>query len=183
MEVIERQDSHTDAFSEEILGSITFDPLRIEILSQPETPQRQRFTLAHELSHHLLQHEKYLRREICQESDFCLEGGSWSQDSEVGRLEWQANYHASCLLLPRKQFLHAFSVVTAELGIVNKGFGPLFVDSQPCNVRNLYSVLRRLGAQFEVSRSVVRIRLEELRLLTYGSRPVRIAELLRDVWG
>ncbi|MEZ5125322.1 MAG: ImmA/IrrE family metallo-endopeptidase [Thermoleophilia bacterium] len=182
LELVEHPAGGREAFSEEVLGAISFDPLRIELFVRNQSPVRWRFTLAHELSHHILKHGEYMRREFCQESDFGLDGDTWTQASEVGRLEWQANYLAGCLLLPQEAFLSAFATVAGELGIVDKGFGALFVDSQPCNVQNLHVTLRRLAGLFDVSRAVVGIRLEGLGILKYGSRPIKLGDLLGDLW-
>ncbi|HRI38398.1 MAG TPA: ImmA/IrrE family metallo-endopeptidase, partial [Nitrospira sp.] len=58
----------------QVLGRITFDPPKIEIYHQANrSPGRLRFTLAHELAHHLLGHGKFLRREYCQDRDFSIE--------------------------------------------------------------------------------------------------------------
>ncbi len=58
----------------QVLGRITFDPPKIEVYRQVNhTPGRARFTLAHELAHHLLGHGKFMRREFCQNKDFAFE--------------------------------------------------------------------------------------------------------------
>lgn len=49
-------------------------------------------------------------------------------------MEIQANYLASCLLMPRERFRKAFYEQLQIRGVQNKGFGPLFVDTQKCNL-------------------------------------------------
>ncbi|MBT4101182.1 MAG: ImmA/IrrE family metallo-endopeptidase [Gemmatimonadetes bacterium] len=181
LRIVEQAPTKETVFSEEILGRITFDPPEITIYSHPDLPQRQRFTLAHELSHHLLEHGEYMRAELCQESDFERNESTGPQLTDVARLEWQANYVASCLLLPRQRFLEDFLSTTGDFGIANKGFGALFLDHQPCNVQAFHLVSRRLSSLYQVSKSVVRIRMEDLGLLKYGGGPRHISEVIEEL--
>jgi hypothetical protein len=47
----------------------------------------------------------------------------------------------------------------------NKGCGIIYVDSQPCNRHNYYRITDALKSIYQVSRSVVRIRLKKLGVL------------------
>jgi Zn-dependent peptidase ImmA (M78 family) len=148
------------------LGRIQFDPPCIEIFIQDEPHLgRDRFTLAHELAHYLLQHGNYICREICEESDFVLYRSGLDNGSDVARLEFQANYLASSLLLPRANFIADFWRLVRLLDIQDRGYGPLYVDSQTCNVENYMAVTGLLRGRYQVSRSSVRIRLIGLGLL------------------
>lgn len=162
-----------------VLGRITFDPGTIQIYKQ-ETPNlgRERFTLAHELAHHLLSHGEYLNRESCDGTDFVLERSAAVSGSDVARMEFQANYLAASLLMPRAHFVADFREVIRELNIPDKGFGALYVDSQPCNLQNYNSVTGRLMQRYSVSRTAAHIRLESVGLLQdvrhlSGLRPVQ----------
>lgn len=148
------------------LGCIQFDPLVIDVYEY-DTPNagRSRFTLAHELAHHLLGHGKYLVRESCDESDFVLQRRAIIDGSDIARMEFQANYFASSLLLPRIHIIEDFRRLAHELGIVDKGYGHLYVDDQLCNVQNYEIVTGHLMGKYSVSRAVARIRLEVLGLL------------------
>ena len=56
-----------------VLGRISFEPLVIEVYSGNSFHRgRERFTLAHELAHHLLDHGRHLVRESCDSNDFVL---------------------------------------------------------------------------------------------------------------
>jgi Zn-dependent peptidase ImmA (M78 family) len=148
------------------LGRITFDPLVIEVYSQESShPGRERFTLAHELAHHLLKHGKYLVHESCDESDFVLHRRSLVKGSDISRMEFQANFLASSLLMPRTNFIEDFRKIVSSLEIANKGFGALYVDNQPCNLRNYDLVTYQLMRNYGASRAAVSIRLESLNLL------------------
>lgn len=149
-----------------VLGRITFDPGIIQIYKQ-ETPNlgRERFTLAHELAHHFLRHGEYLNRESCDDTDFVLERSAAVSGSDVARMEFQANYLAASLLMPKAHFVADFLKVIRESNIPDKGFGALYVDSQPCNLQNYNLVTGRLMQTYSVSRMAAHIRLESMGLL------------------
>jgi hypothetical protein len=146
------------------LGKITFSPLEIKIFSQPEpNVGRERYTLAHELGHYYLGHSRYFAGEYCDDLDFTLR--ELAQWDEIVRLEYQANYFASCLLMPAKQFLSDFQKTAAQFDIRNRGYGPLYVDNNPWNVQNFYNLTGVLMQLYQVSRKAVAIRLETLSML------------------
>ena len=149
-----------------VLGSITFNPLHINIyLQQPENKGRERFTLAHELAHHLLKHGRYMLRETCNEDDLFVGQRGVADSTDFARLEFQANLFAAHLLMPRTNFTKDFWNIIQRLNIIDKGFGPLYVDNQPCNQRNYIAVTSSLMQRYGVSPSAVTIRLKELGVL------------------
>ena len=148
-----------------VLGSITFAPCEIKIFSADRTSHMTRFTLAHELGHHYLNHGRYIARESLRPSDIDQSEHIAIPRSELQRLEWQANTFASCLLMPKGQFLEAFSLLVEHHGIRNRGHGALFLDDQRDNVRNYHLVLHALSQYFQVSKSAIAIRLRGLGVL------------------
>jgi Zn-dependent peptidase ImmA (M78 family) len=161
------------------LGRICFDPLEIEIFTQTRPNEgRERFTLAHELAHHLLGHSGYMSREYCEESDFDLARRGYTDGTDISRMEFQANYYAACLLMPREVFIRDFRVLLRYLEISDRGFGPLYVDDQRCNQQNLGFVTGKLMDQYGVSRSAATIRLVGLGLLKDARGLARLGELL-----
>lgn len=149
------------------LGRIQFDPLRIQIFAQVENHDgRNRFTLAHELGHLCLGHGAYMRREYFDSSDLERGGAPFQhKESDVDLLERQANYFAASLLMPRVNVLRDFNSLVAALNIEDRGYGPLFVDEQRCNVDNFMTVTNSLKQRYGVSRSAIAIRLKSLNLL------------------
>lgn len=148
------------------LGCIIFEPLQILIYKQTQVNHGQeRFTLAHELAHHLLDHAQFMKREYCDERDFALGDRRAENITNIARLEFQANYFASTLLMPYRDFLTDFLRLSEEINLPNKGFGCLYVDNQPCNQHNYMYVTTRLKFLYGVSRKAVDIRLEGLGLL------------------
>lgn len=155
-----------DAAPNHPLARITFEPLAIELFEMAGSNSgRDRFSLAHEISHLLLGHGKYLKAEWRDDADNESIEGIHDDGTALKRMEIQANYLASCLLMPRKRFKKAFYEQLEIRGIQNKGFGPLFVDTQECNLSNYYGVTAQLMAQFGASRAAVAIRLAGMGLI------------------
>jgi Zn-dependent peptidase ImmA (M78 family) len=154
-----------------VLGRVQFDPLVIDVYAQDNVnPGRDRFTLAHELAHHLLGHGRYLVRESCDDSDFALQRRALVDGSDVARMEFQANFLAASLLMPRAHFIEDFSRVVRSLDLVDKGFGHLYVDDQLCNLQNYEIVTGHLMRKYGVSRTAAKVRLEAIGLLRDARR-------------
>lgn len=149
-----------------VLGKINFDPPIIHIYKQQvENRGRERFTLAHELAHYFLHHGNFLKREHCDDSDFNLVKKPYIDKTGVARLEFQANYLAASLLMPRRHFLADFKRLIEILGLHDRGFGQLFVDNQICNLESFEFVMNRLVEKYGVSRTAAKIRLDSMDLL------------------
>lgn len=114
--------------------------------------------------------------EYCEEDDFKRLAATNVALEDVRRMEWQANYFASCLLLPRKRFVAKFLEQLKKRNVENRGHGVLFVDRQKCNVRNFLAITDALRLEFDVSRTAVEIRLRKLGLLNdeRTSMPTRL---------
>lgn len=149
-----------------VLGQITFKPLEIIIYAKSgKKAYSERFTLAHELGHYFLMHSKYMAGEHCQETNIDLDNPLDIGIKDIMRMEWQANAFASCLLLPQKPFVTDFIDMATAMELRNKGFGVLYLDNQPCNLNHYYKITDFLKQKYNVSRSVIKIRLKKLGLL------------------
>ena len=162
-----------------VLGRIRFEPLEIQVFTQAQPNNgRERFTLAHELAHHLLGHADYMSRETCDEHDFVLNRKGVADGTDISRMEFQANYFAGSLLMPRNNFVEDFRLLLRRLEISDRGFGALYVANQACNLQSYQFVTSHLMQQYGVSRAASTIRLEGLGLLrdartTAGQRPLQ----------
>lgn len=162
------------------LGRISFAPLLIEIFAtQPYHRARERFTLAHELAHHLLNHGNFMSREYCDEGDFVLYGRSTASSSDIARLEFQANYFAACLLMPGTYLLRDFQQLARDLDIVDQGFGPLYLDKQACNIQTFLIVTNHYMQRYGVSRAAVKVRLESLGVMREERELTHVRQVLR----
>lgn len=147
------------------LGSITFRPLEIKIFAEDSQSQLARFTLAHELGHHFLNHGRYMTRESIRAEEIDQSQLITIPKGELERLEWQANAFATCLLMPSEDFQMAFAILLRHMGIINRGHGPLYLDSQPDNIRQFEIVCASLSRYFRVSKTAIRLRMRTLGLL------------------
>ena len=96
--------------------------------------------------------------------------------TDIGRMEFQANYFAATLLMPRTHFLEDFRRLTRDLNVHDRGYGALYVDAQACNLQSFRIVTDRMKQVYGVSRTAAKIRLESLGLL----RDVRETGSLRS---
>lgn len=163
---VERKASRLPDGDNGTLGRISFEPLTIELFTDPSANVgRDRFTLAHELAHLLLGHGNYMRAEFCNEGDFRLTSKGPKDESDISRMEYQANYFAASLLMPTESFVTDFAWELRRLDLTEKGRVPLYVDEQECNISNYMGVTSRLMNFYGVSRLAVSIRLEGLGLM------------------
>jgi Zn-dependent peptidase ImmA (M78 family) len=173
----------------DILGAIFFDERRIvidESLDPEENPAREgryRFTLAHEGGHWRL-HRNHFGKEPKQVALF----NEQTAPSVVCRssqakesVEWQADYYASCLLMPRKlvmavwteffpdrkpRVLQPFTRQAhpyVEVERLQSEYGIL--DDPAVDEYLLECFAQQLAERFHVSPIAMRIRLEKLGLL------------------
>jgi hypothetical protein len=173
----------------DILGAIFFDDARIVIdqsLDPEEHPSmegRYRFTLGHEGGGHWRLH----RHLYCTSATQALLFEVPAEPSVVCRLsqakervEWQADFYASCLLMPRKLVFEAWQEVFPDRKQrVLKPHAPIdhpFVEiprdnqfggfnSFETDENVLDRIARPLAKRFLVSPIAMRIRLEKLGLL------------------
>jgi hypothetical protein len=149
-----------------VLGAAEFHPPTIEIdYSQANNDRQIRFTLCHEIGHIVLGHGAYMVRDICHQSDVDIENPPRFAIQDLVRMEWQANHFAACLLLPAESVIAAAMAEAAAIHLVDRGHGLIFLDGQRCNFESFYQVTSPLMAKFNVSRSVIKIRLTELGLI------------------
>ncbi|MCI5132165.1 MAG: ImmA/IrrE family metallo-endopeptidase [Candidatus Electrothrix sp. EH2] len=171
-----------------VLGQISFGPDIILIDDyQASTQERIRFTLAHELGHFFLAHQAFIARETCHEEDIDLERVEHMNLKDVRRMEWQANFFASSLLLPVEQFRREFFNQLAVHNLSDRGYGLFYLDNQRCNINAFYSITSALMNKFYVSRSVVKIRLLKLGYLNEAEQVTkkvsRLAQSMPRLFG
>jgi hypothetical protein len=174
----------------DILGALSFDDRRIiidEDLDPEENPakeRRYRFTLAHEGGHWRL-HRRFFSKDPAQGS--LLEGPSApsvvcrsSQAKEP--IEWQADFFAGCLLMPRRLVFDAWRETCGSLNpfIYEANKRDLYFNPRHSNLGRLGSAVtfanqscedafNRIAGEFApgfgVSMEAMRIRLKNLGLL------------------
>jgi Zn-dependent peptidase ImmA (M78 family) len=164
IELLCSEDSIRDSLDNELLGTANFSNRTITVHAHSNR-HRQRFTIAHEIGHFVLEHEKHLRSDTIVRSDLFI-----SDAPDVSffyrRLEAQANVFASQILMPREGFLKELHIACVALEIKNRGHGFIYVDDQPVNLKLYYKLLAHLSSTFDVSQYATEIRLKRMNLLT-----------------
>jgi IrrE N-terminal-like domain len=180
----------------DILGAIFFDTKRIvidESLDPEVTPAKEgryRFTLAHEGGGHWRLHRHLFVKDPAQAGLFGWPGSPSvvcrsSQAKEP--VEWQADFYASCLLMPRKFVLEAWhrrfgttNPIIFELHKndpaailhrsnwvhISEARAPAFGGGDELDCKVFFNrISREFAHVFKVSTEAMRIRLEKLGLL------------------
>lgn len=131
-----------------MLGCISFGEKTIRISEAIDHDGRRRFTVAHEIGH-LVLHRSLLEASSTQTPLFAVEQGP-AQDSSM---EWQADFFAAALLMPREAMLQQFGEDVRRGEMIE---------------------LARVASVFGVSREAARIRLEELGMILRTSPGERL---------
>ena len=139
--------------------------------------KRRNFTIAHEIGHIVLHSSFFNMIEKTYEYDD--DKVSPIVNEEVyKRMENQANLFASYLLIPEKKLLVCFNNILEELNIHKK---QLYLDSQPCNIKDVNYALLKMSEHFNVSKEVIKYRLKNEKLLVIdNNEPQRIRNIFRE---
>lgn len=125
---------------------------------------RYRFTLAHELGHIIL-HKKYFNdSNIEMIQDMSIDTSYSNYKDVVSILEIQANKFAACLLMPKQIFAGTVYVLKEKLGIPHPN-SAMYLDNQPCNIKDYHLVCSKLADGFNVSMKAVNFRMLNLKLV------------------
>jgi Zn-dependent peptidase ImmA (M78 family) len=149
---------------DDVLGATYVQPRKIcaDIrLERAEEEGRLCFTLAHEAGHWVLHRE--LIEQACRGRGFIF---CRKRDAKKP-IEWQADYFASCLLMPaafvRNAFTRACGPRPLVLHNVESAYsGPICFDPCVANWPAIADCIRRAGNFLNVSKQAMIIRLQEL---------------------
>jgi len=156
---------------EDVLGATFVRSKTISInerLLEDKSEGRMMFTCAHEVGHWVL--HRHLLEQAMRRGERGVEIICRTRDARLP-VEWQADYFASCLLMPEKEVSGAFSQVwngkEMVLDNVTSRLGGTSVCVDPC-VRNwpfIADTVREAGGFSNVSKEAMIIRLKELGLV------------------
>ena len=160
---------------DDVLGAIWFTEkevrvdVRLDPSANPSSLSRYRFTLAHEAGHWRL-HRQYYQEDRNQGKLFDGRGqpAFICRSSMKPPAEWQADFFAGCMLMPRNVVRSAWQDWRGNLDPVAVQQLPavtISTDSKENENATLERFCRSLAGQFEVSAEAMRIRLENLGFL------------------
>ena len=170
-----------DDWAVDICGRFMYiDDEPVIFYNSKHTKAMQAFTIAHELGHYFLKHLETEEAEIiCLDRDF--QRMDDSDDAKKER-EVEANYFASCLLMP----LDLIYPVFARFMQNQRLSGVLYVDKQQCNFMAYKQCIRMFQLYFTVSETAIRFRLVSLGWMRFNiqfpeteDRGISIAEYLK----
>lgn len=170
-----------DDWAEDICGRFMYiDKEPVIFYNSKHTKAMQAFTIAHELGHYFLKHLETEEAEIiCLDRDF--QRMDDSDDTKKER-EVEANYFASCLLMP----LDLIHPVFTRFMQGQRLSGVLYVDKQQCNFMAYKQCIRVFQLYFTASETAIRFRLVSLGWMRFNiqfkeaeDRGISIAEYLK----
>lgn len=152
-----------DSDGNEVLGEADFVRRCIKIYHH-DMRNRGRFTLAHEIGHFYLGHDKFLGSESVVKDDLFIDDQP-DANNFYRNMEFQANTFASCLLLPKVPLFKKILEITSLYKIPTHRYF-IYVDNQPCNLKDYNLLMNELVGSFEVTKTAIEIRLKKLNFLT-----------------
>lgn len=169
------EDLRTLLNMDDVLGAIWFNEKAIRVdttldpSSNPSLLGRYRFTLAHEAAHWRL-HRQYYQENPNQRKLFDGRGqpAIVCRSSQKPPAEWQADFFAGCMLMPRDAIRSEWQVWRGSLDPVALQQLPavtIDADSREHSNATLEKFCRPFADRFEVSAEAMRIRLERLGFL------------------
>lgn len=157
-----------DLFDIDTIAEINFEKKIITLFGKSYFSETQlKFALAHEIGHFVLKHDTHLNKEQQTVDKSINIEVKHELPLNLDRIEYQANYFASCLLLPEKTLTHIFLNLLERHKVKNRGFSLLYIDNQPCNLINYKKICLPIANFFDVSQETLKIRLTELKLAEF----------------
>lgn len=164
------QDLGSTQDGRKILGVFQQEPLAIRVdISLANDDTKFRFTVAHEFGHLTLHAEVIIGSDVGLEraiQDTALDFDRGHKNLETPRdwIEWQANYFAGALLMPRLTIGLAVKQVQDKLGITSNR-GRIILEGKAYSYRDLNQQLAELCLIYIVSKTAMQNRLNTLGIL------------------
>lgn len=164
----------------EILGSCDIENKIITINIKIVATKRYLFVLCHEFGHFIL-HQKLLIDQFTYDSFSDSEYNFRTQKNSLINprhwIEWQANHFSISFLLPKTSIL---AKLWQYQGRKNLQHGILYFDDQYSNQKNFQEFIKRLSDHFEVSKTSIIYRLQEMQYYKNNSRIKSVGQLIND---
>jgi Zn-dependent peptidase ImmA (M78 family) len=120
--------------------------------------ERERYSVGHEEGHYIFHSKVYheLMRTSC--------GVDALKEIERAKLECQANFFASCLLMPRPVIIRLYNIYWKKY-VGNENVGKLVVNADFYRDKDFQKVVGPIARRMKVSLQAAKIRLENLKLI------------------
>jgi Zn-dependent peptidase ImmA (M78 family) len=152
-----------------ILGKTQLKPLGLYIDVSLANDPRFNFVLGHELGHVVLhrnvdiQKTGYAEQEIV-DTDIDFVTGKKNLQTHRDWLEWQANYFASAILMPRLSVIKAVLQEQKDMGI-KRNLGRIILEAKNYSVSDYKKIQAHLTLVYSVNATNVECRLKDLGIL------------------
>ena len=153
-----------------VIAEVNFKKRTVTVFNEDNLLSEQiRFAKAHEIAHIVLNHDKFLEVETINDNNL-IESIKFTNNIHINidRLEFQANYLASCILMPENSLKIAIYTYTNLNSLKFRGEAPLYIDNQPCNFEHYHKFIIPLAERFKVSQEALKIRLTALKLVKFN---------------
>lgn len=121
---------------------------------------RKNFTIAHELGHYFLQHQLHQNSVFCNTNDIIEEG------HQQNPIEREANYFASCLLMPEEKIKPAFLIILENRS--RKKIKDFLLVKNDYTFGVWLLIRDELTKRYGVSEAALRYRLQQLKLASFA---------------
>lgn len=148
--------------SDKFVGALTKgnnDQVYIIINKNIDNIGRKHFTIAHELGHYFLQHQLH------QNSIFCNNNDILEQGHQSNPIEREANYFASCLLMPDVKVRNTFLKILENRS--RKKIKDFLIVRNDASYGIWCGIRDELTKRYGVSETALRYRLQQLMLAKF----------------
>lgn len=163
-----------------LLGSCDIENTTISLNESIKGTKRELFVLAHELGHFIL-HQKLSIGQISYDSfedaEYNFRTNKYDLINPKHWIEWQANYFASSLVLPKVSLVARLLLCQDSL---NMHRGKIYLDDQIQNVKDFSELIKKLAIIFNVTKTTVIIKLKDLNMINDKSRLKTLGQIISE---
>ena len=166
-----------------LLGFYNFNNNTIGICDSIIGTNRELFIIAHEFGHYILHQKLSIGQDVYdffEDSEYNFRTGKNDLNNPKHWIEWQANFFAASILLPRPCLLVRLHKCQDEL---NKSHGIIYLDDKYHNVKDFKALVDRLSYLFNVSKTSIIYRLKEMELINDQSRLKSVGQIISENTG
>ncbi|WP_348800432.1 ImmA/IrrE family metallo-endopeptidase [Flavobacterium adhaerens] len=152
----------TPSISPDFVGALTKgnnNQVYIIINKNIDNLGRKNFTIAHEMGHYFLNHQLHQNSVFCNSNDIVEEG------HQQNPIEREANYFASCLLMPEEKIKPAFLIILENRS--RKKIKDFLLVKNDYTFGVWLLIRDELTKRYGVSEAALRYRLQQLKLARF----------------
>ncbi|SHJ50103.1 Restriction endonuclease [Hymenobacter daecheongensis DSM 21074] len=163
-----------------IFGCFDANNQNIQVNHSLYKAKRYKFVLAHEIGHCIIHDGTIVESELINtlpDSEYSFKTNKHSLKNEKQWIEWQANYFAACLTMPKVPLMATLLQYQRRFGVRE---GHLYVDDQPGNIKDFIKIINAMSIRLELSKTSIINRLKGLGKFTDNSRARSIGQIMHD---